>query len=374
MLSGHLPIEVESCHLAGEMTPSASPDGQSSGYGLRALLDELEAQDVPRAQVLRSAGMRSIGGQLTHAQRLALLKAAKELARDPLTALSAGQRQRVHHFGVYGFALATSPTFGDAFAFGRKHLELAGAVLRISFRQEGASGILQSHNPRALGNLLPFAAEFWRSSMVTLLSEILEERFPSTLMRFPYPRPRHADAYAQIFACPIEFESDLMEWHFDAGVLGKPCPSASALTATICQDFCEAMIASESAATALQRELRSVVLGSGGRRITAKEAAQAVGLSKRTLFRRLSAQGSSFQNLLDQTRAALASEYLENTRLPISEIADRCGFGDEANFRKAFRRWRNTSPSRWRSALTRDPAHHREDRDQRDLANRHAGD
>lgn len=328
--------------------PAAVSLSETPGYGLRALVEALEGEGIGRSHLLNRAKLRSLNGSLSQAQRLAVLKAAAELSQDPLCALKAGQSQRVHHFGVYGFALATSATFGDAFAFGRQNLELAGAVLRISFRQEGTTGILRSHNPRALGSILPFAAEFWRSSMVTLLSEILEEPFPSKLMCFPYPRPRHADAYVHAFNCPLEFEADQMEWHFDAAVMNKPCPSASSLTANICQDFCEAMIANESATTPLQRELRSFVLGHTGRRITAKEVAKAVGLSKRTLFRRLTEEGSSFQGLLDETRASLACEYLENTRLPISEIAYRCGYGDESNFRKAFERWRTQSPSEWR--------------------------
>src|SRR6056300_654593 len=165
------------------MMPAASPVQDTAAFGLRVLLEELDAQGVEPRDVLRRAGLRTLKGQLTQPQRLALLKAASEAASDPLTALKAGQRQRVHHFGVYGFALATSPTFGDAFTFGRQNLELAGAVLRITYRQEGTTGILRSHNPVALGTLLPFTAEFWRSSMVTLLSEILEQPFPSTLMR-----------------------------------------------------------------------------------------------------------------------------------------------------------------------------------------------
>ena len=331
--------------------PLTSPFQDATAYGLRALLEELESQGVGPASVLRRAALRGLTGHLTQLQRLALLKASSELAQDPLTALKAGQRQRVHHFGVYGFALATSPTFGHAFAFGRQNLELAGAVFRITYRQEGSTGILRSHNPGALGSLLPFAAEFWRSSMTSLLSEILEQPFPSKLMRFPYPRPRHADAYTLVFACPIEFAAQQMEWHFDAGVLDRPCPSANSLTANICQDFCAAMIASQSAPTPLQRELQSFAIGRSGRRTTADEAAKALGLSKRTFFRRLAEEGTSFQTLLDQTRASIACEYLENTRLPISEIADRCGYSDEANFRKAFQRWREVSPSQWRARL-----------------------
>lgn len=330
--------------------PTIPSSDISIGHGLRALIEELADQGVSREQLQRRAGLRSLASTLTQAQRLSVLRAASELASDPLSALKAGSRQRVHHFGVYGFALATSPTFGQAFAFGRQHLELAGAVLRITFEQRGETGVLQSRNPRALGTLLPFAAEFWRASMVTLLGEILEDRFPSTLMRFPYSRPAHWQAYSDRFGCPLEFEAETMEWHFDARVLDRPCPNASSLTANICQDFCEAVIAGGDGESPLQRELRSYFLGNSGHRCTADEAAAALGLTRRTLFRRLQSEGTAFQNLLDQTRATLACEYLENTRLPVGDIAERCGFGDEANFRKAFARWRDRTPSQWRSS------------------------
>lgn len=335
------------------MPPPALRD-TAVGHGLQALIEELGALGIDAEKLRRAARLRSLGGTLTQAQRLAVLTAAHELTQDPLLALRAGKRQRVHHFGVYGFALATSPTFGDAFAFGHQHVEFAGAVLRITFRQEGDQAVMQSWNPHSLRGLLPFVAEFWRASMVSLKGEILEDRFPSTLMRFPYPRPAHWRAYAELFQCPLEFESETMEWHFDAAVFSRPCPNASSLTANICRDFCERLIVGEDGESPLLRELRSHVLGNSGRRCTADEAAAALGLSRRTLFRRLAEDGTTFQDLLDQTRASLACEYLENTHLSVSEIAERCGFGDEANFRRAFSRWRTVTPSVWRSSRRND--------------------
>jgi len=334
------------------MMPVPPSKPQPSGYGLKALFDELADQGVSQRAVLRAAKLRSLTGTLSQAQRLAILRAAKEHSTHRLTALKAGQRQRVHHFGVYGFALATSPTFYDAFMFGRQHLELAGAVLQISFHTNSRVGILRSENPATLGSLLPFAAEFWRSSMTTLLSEILGKPFPSVLMRFPFPAPAYAIDYRSQFNCPIEFDSPTMEWHFDANILREPCASASSVTATICQEFCETMIEKAGGSSPLQRDLRAFILGNTGRRTTAEDAAGAVGLAKRTLFRRLKSEGISFQALLDQTRSSLAREYLESTALGTAEIADRCGYGDEANFRKAFQRWHGISASQWRLKQT----------------------
>jgi AraC-like DNA-binding protein len=330
------------------VTPVLHSGDSSQGYGLRALVEDLQLQGISEAQLLRAAGLRTLVGALSSTQRIAVLRAAQELTNDPLTALRAGTRQQVGHFGVYGFALATSATFGDAFNFGRHNLDLAGSVLRISYRLEQGVGIMHSHNPQALGALLPFVAEFWRSSMITLLSEVLGRRFPTRAMYFPFKKPAHGGAYGDYFDCPVYFAQDLMEWHFDASVLAAPCPNASSLTSRICQEFCEDIASRSLAGSSLQQELRTLILGSIGRKLTADDAASVIGKSKRTLFRQLAQEGTSFQSLLDETRASIACEYLKNTKLSVSEIADRCGFGDEANFRKAFYRWRRQTPSEWR--------------------------
>ncbi len=359
---------MESCHEQGvcvpaapmsippfEPTPAASPLETGTTYGLAALFDELADQGVPAERLLAGTGIAASWRERpdrapSQVERLALFRNAARLARRPDTALRAGVRQRIRDFGIYGYALATSRTFGDAFRFGLKHLALAGPVLRIGFERRGDTGILRSHGPQSLGALLPFVAEFWRSSMATLSGRVLEAPFPSRAMYFPYEAPPHASAYRAVFACPVHFDSDVMEWHFDASVLEATCPNASAPTARICRDFCERVLSSGPGQSALQREVRSVCLARQGRDSTAARVAAELGLSLRTLHRRLRAEGASFQRLLDEVRSSIAVEYLTNTGMAVEEIGDRLGFADASNFRKAFRRWAGRSPGAYRRA------------------------
>lgn len=331
-------------------------DRASAGgsYGLAALFDELEEQGVPARELLAGTGVpmswrNRADTALSHAQRIALFKNAQRLARRPDTALRAGKRQKISDFGVYGYAMATSPTFGGAFRFGREHVELAGPVLRITFELRGDTGVLRSHNPQSLGNLLPFVAEFWRSSMTVLLGHVLEAPFPSRAMYFPYEAPPHAAAYRKTFACPVYFDSDVMEWHFDASVLEAPCPNASTMTAGLCREFCERIVSSGGGQTPLQREIRAVCLDTQGRNATAASVAVTLGLSLRTFHRRLQAEEVTFQHLLDEVRRSVAIEYLTNTTMPIEEIGSRLGIADASNFRKAFRRWTGKSPGAYRT-------------------------
>jgi AraC-like DNA-binding protein len=322
----------------------------ASGYGLEALRRELAEQGVDAGSWLEQSGVdpndaSDIGSALSHRQRVALLRNAERLAPRADTALRAGRRQRISDFGLFGFALATSRTFAEAFAFGREHLQLAGPVLRITYELRDDVGVLRSHDAHSLGSALPFVAEFWRSSMTTLLGHVLGEPFPSRAMFFPYEAPVHAARYREVFRCPVHFRSDVMEWHFDASVMDRACPNASDATARVCQDFCERIVSGGEGRTTLERDVRTLCLARQGYDPAASEVARALGMSLRTFFRRLRREGLQFQQLLDETRCSVAVEYLENTRMPIDEIGRRVGYADASNFRKAFKRWTGRAPS-----------------------------
>ncbi|CAN7331041.1 helix-turn-helix domain-containing protein [Pseudoduganella sp. LjRoot289] len=81
---------------------------------------------------------------------------------------------------------------------------------------------------------------------------------------------------------------------------------------------------------------------------TLVDVAQALGLSRRTLVRRLDCEGNRYQDLLDETRNELACWYLRQTSHSLSEIAERIGFSDQGNFARGFRRWHGLTPSEYR--------------------------
>lgn len=81
---------------------------------------------------------------------------------------------------------------------------------------------------------------------------------------------------------------------------------------------------------------------------TLVDIAQALGLSRRTLMRRLESEGNCYQDLLDETRNELACWYLRQSSRSLSEIAELIGFSDQGNFARGFRRWQGLTPSEYR--------------------------
>lgn len=79
-----------------------------------------------------------------------------------------------------------------------------------------------------------------------------------------------------------------------------------------------------------------------------------LGMSPRTLHRRLAEQQRTYQSVLDEVRCALAIEFLQQSDMPMDDLAAQVGFSEAANFRKAFRKWTGQSPGDYRKALRRD--------------------
>lgn len=73
-----------------------------------------------------------------------------------------------------------------------------------------------------------------------------------------------------------------------------------------------------------------------------------MGLSARTLHRRLDEVGTSYRDIINAVRSRLAIEFLGRTDLSVDQIAKRTGFSDVSNFRKAFKRWTGQTTSHYR--------------------------
>jgi len=340
------------------------PEGSAAGstvhtmLGLGALVAEMQEQGISPLALLRGTGLEpeqleDEQARISTEQKVRLFGNVMRLSSRPDVGLSAGSRQRLSDFGVWGYALVSSRSFGDAVMLGIKHVRLAGPVLEKRFRVEGESAIFEGHDVMNLGDVLPLATEFWFASIHKLGQCILEAPIPSRKLLLPYKRPAHAAAYEQLFDCTVLFDQPVMEWHFEAAVLGRPCPNANPITAGLCERFCERLLdplLNGPDGSELSRQIRTTCLNGRGDFPSAEVMAGRLGLSVRTLHRRLSAEGLQYQRILDEVRHSLASEFLRGTSLSVEQVAARVGFSDASNFRKAFRKWTGGTPADFRAA------------------------
>ena len=101
----------------------------------------------------------------------------------------------------------------------------------------------------------------------------------------------------------------------------------------------------------MAREIIVRLIPSG--RPNIEDVAMATGISARSLQRRLHAAGLSHKELVKKAQFEMASRYLINTRLSISQIASKVGYSDAAHFTRAFHQWTGLTPREYRLSRTK---------------------
>jgi AraC-like DNA-binding protein len=122
-------------------------------------------------------------------------------------------------------------------------------------------------------------------------------------------------------------------------------PNPSRYVFGILSERAEALLEQLKSSTTIRGRVESLlvpILHTGDASVEA--IARKMGLNRQTLFRKLKAEGTSFEKVLDALRHRLALDYLREKRVSVNETAYLVGFSDPAAFSRAFKRWTGTSP------------------------------
>jgi AraC-like DNA-binding protein len=194
----------------------------------------------------------------------------------------------------------------------------------------------------------PVVADFFMASLVLGLYR-LGVPAAGAVVQLVRPAPPDATPFEALFRCPIRFGAEQNRATFPIAGLSHPQRDADPALCRALELHAEGMLARLPKGEPLLDELRRwIVRCLADGELSVSAAAEHLGLSERTLRRRLREQGTSFQALVDVVRAGIARDYLEQTDLAVEEIAFLLGFSEASAFRRAYARWhgRPISPRR----------------------------
>jgi len=191
--------------------------------------------------------------------------------------------------------------------------------------------------------------EFGMLTMLGFCSWITGRELEARRVEFVYPAPADAAPHRAVFGSDVRFGCAANRALLSQDDLDRPLsardPDMAALHARLVEDELERL---EGAATSHQvRQLLGERLAHAEPR--RKDIAEALNMSERTLQRRLHAENTSFQQLLDETRRELAQQYLRRPRHSLRRVADLLGFEDQSNLFRACKRWFGESPGTYRA-------------------------
>ena len=325
-------------------------------HKVAAVVNTLGNAGVQAAALLAGSGLSedrlgSAATRISYGQMLTVFRNALRLSPDPAFALRAGQAMRVTAYGMYGYALMSSPSHTAALEFAVKSHRVMGPVahLRVTV---GNGDVVFTYDPilshDARDGLYRACVEFVFTSQLTLDRDLYGPSFKFSRVRTTYPAPAHARVYRQLFGCPIEFDQPRNEVSFDAARLADPT-LYDPITNAVAHEMCEAVLTKLDRNDGIASRIRRLLIEHPGRFPSIGTLAAQLSMNPRMLHRRLKAEQTNYRNLLGEVRMSLAIEYLRRTGMTNEDIAARLGYSDAANFRHAFLRWTGKRPSDYRA-------------------------
>ncbi len=251
------------------------------------------------------------------------------------------------HFGVVGHAALACATLGEALQrLERFHASVYDAnPAQVQLGPQGVTvewGVARGR-PGALVDETAIA------SLVQLARDMTGRYWPVREVCFVNPPPAWVQPYADFFGGAVRFEADCTRLVFSAEVLSLPLRKSDPALLALLDRQAEAVLAEVSRVPAVVDAWRRTLVPLIREGRTGLAAlAEAHHTSVRSLQRRLAEQGTSFQQLLDDTRRHLAEGHLKNARLDVAEIALLLGYSEQSAFTRAFRSWTGVTPALWR--------------------------
>ncbi|MFO0587328.1 MAG: AraC family transcriptional regulator [Polyangiaceae bacterium] len=197
----------------------------------------------------------------------------------------------------------------------------------------------------------PHLSDFISAQWVLRGEKLAGERADIRRVWLTRAAPDDVSEHRRVFGAPIGFSAEINAMWFDAGFLDRPIhradPSLSPVLRRHADDLLAALAPSNSLATSLHRHLVGT-LSDGLPNIGV--AASALGVSTRSLQRKLEEEGTSFKGVLDDVRRTLALAHLRDGNRTVSEVAFLVGFSEVSAFSRAFKRWTGKSAVSYRRA------------------------
>jgi AraC-like DNA-binding protein len=339
------------------MAASASPEAFGrdpsvlSSWSL-AIARALEARGRAPAAIFARAGLDIAA--LTDPEARYPLRCTSRLWRlaveetgDPCFGLEVARHISPTTFHALGFSILSSTTLCDVFERVVRCIRLVSEGSTMSFEDRGDAYRLVVE---AAHGVPPEdeAVDALFAVMVRLCRLLTDRHFAPLRVELQRPRPPAPAPFARCFRAPVAFASADNALLLDRRTCERRLPGANPEVARTNDEVVARALGRMDQPRFTDRVRAVVVERLPGGKPPQSEVARAVGSSTRGLQRRLSAEGTTYAELVDGTRRGLAMTYTRDSRRSLTEIAYLLGFSGGNNFTRAFRRWTGKAPSEYR--------------------------
>lgn len=271
---------------------------------------------------------------------------AEAATGDTALGLMVGRYARATDIHSIGFGMLAASSIRDALQRLIRYRRALHSTMELELvREGGTEALVIQSDPSEIASIHGIDAFF--VSLLKFCRNLYGPGF--RLVRVELMRLKQQPArYEESFRCPVRFGAERNAIVFDSSVLDSPLASENRDLAFQSDRVIEQYIASldPDVVSSRVRELLLELLPSG--EASGDSIAKKLNKSMSSLQRALRSEGTSYRDLLEDTRRSLAEQYIAERSYNLAQIAYLLGFADQSNFTRAFKRWTGMSPSDYR--------------------------
>jgi AraC-like DNA-binding protein len=318
----------------------------------QAFWQTVEQIGVPPAVLLRQARLPATlhlngQGQVTTAQFFALWSALEDLKPEPGLGLKLVERTDTAVHPPSSLAAFYARDYRDGLLRIARFKRLCSPE-QLQVTQGKNECTVTTEWPYATGPEPAISTDVTFAYLIELGRRGTRQHVTPRRVELVRPRPK-SDVYQTYFECPIRFGAPRNALILKSADLDRPFPGHNPDLLDILTPALASALGELQARSSIKEQVKVVLkrsLASG--RPEVSEVARDLGLSERTLQRRITEEGTSFRDLLNEARQELGRQLLSDPSAEIDEVACLLGYQDASSFYRAFRYWEGVTPSRWR--------------------------
>ncbi|MEO0959698.1 MAG: AraC family transcriptional regulator ligand-binding domain-containing protein [Pseudomonadota bacterium] len=327
-------------------------------YWIQGVARQLGERSEVVVSALKDAGLshdvvKASTASVTYAQELTFLDAAARHSQHDFIGAELGVKMDPRRTSLLSYLLLNSLTLGDGIRNVERYLRLVRgtATTRLDEQEGSVSLVFDNEDPMVHRNRQH--AEFVIGASLSAFRIATGTALRPLEVRFAHERRSHRDEVSRVLGSPVRFGCARLELVLSRASLELKLVEADVTLLGILLKHAERQLEeSKRLRPALRHRVERSLLGQLHREMpSANDVASQLGLSLRTLTRRLAAEGCTYREVTEALRLKLAESYLSDPCISLAEIAFLLGYADQSSFTTAFKRWTGATPRERRLEL-----------------------
>ena len=320
------------------------------GIVARLACDRAKQEGVEVDALLRKAGLTrqqidDPRSRLSVKAQIQFLELAARTLGDDCLGFHLAQKFDLRIIGLLYYVLASSDTLDEALQRAARYSAIVNEGITLRFH-EGKRVGLRFEYAGVARHTDCHQIEFGMVTLVRTCRQLTNRHLPASRVSFTHQRKKDIAEFTTFFGSDVTFGAPVDELAFSPSIRGMPIVGADPYLNNLLVEYCEEAIsarASKSSSFGSNVENAVAPLLPHGK-AQASTVARKLGVSRRTLARRLASEKLTFARVVQRLKSDLAKRHLADESLSISEIAWLLGYQDVSAFTHAFKRWTGKAP------------------------------